>query len=148
MTTARSGTVTEIQTTIDELVNAFRSRNANAIVAHYAPGGTWYSLDPPLTYAGGNEQHRHLVQEWLSGFEGPIEIKIRDLHVEASGDTAICHCLNQLSATQAGGESFAFWFRRTLGLRRIDGHWKITHDHQSVPFHMDGSFLAAVELTP
>jgi hypothetical protein len=28
------------------------------------------------------------------------------------------------------------------------GTWKIVHEHTSVPFHMDGSFRAATDLTP
>ena len=38
--------------------------------------------------------------------------------------------------------------RVTIVLRRIGGAWKITHQHTSVPFRMDGSFKAAVDLTP
>jgi PhnB protein len=33
-----------------------------------------------------------------------------------------------------------------MGLRQIDGHWRITHEHESVPFKMDGSFQAAFDL--
>jgi ketosteroid isomerase-like protein len=38
--------------------------------------------------------------------------------------------------------------RVTVVLRRIGGTWKITHQHTSVPFRMDGSFKAAVDLKP
>jgi ketosteroid isomerase-like protein len=40
------------------------------------------------------------------------------------------------------------WFRATLGFRKIDGKWTITHEHSSVPFYMDGSFKAAIDLKP
>jgi PhnB protein len=40
------------------------------------------------------------------------------------------------------------WIRLTLGFRKIGGAWKVTHEHTSVPFYMDGSFKAAVDLTP
>jgi ketosteroid isomerase-like protein len=38
--------------------------------------------------------------------------------------------------------------RATLCFRREGDEWKIAHAHTSVPFHMDGSFRAAVDLTP
>ena len=38
--------------------------------------------------------------------------------------------------------------RQTTCLKKIDGAWKITHDHTSVPFYMDGSYKAAVDLKP
>ena len=40
------------------------------------------------------------------------------------------------------------WFRATLGFRKIDRKWTITHEHSSVPFYMDGSFKAAIDLKP
>jgi ketosteroid isomerase-like protein len=45
-------------------------------------------------------------------------------------------------------ESFSLWYRVTLGLRKIDGRWLVTHEHESVPFEMDGSFRASVDLLP
>jgi ketosteroid isomerase-like protein len=36
----------------------------------------------------------------------------------------------------------------TLCFRKIDGEWRITHEHESVPFYMDGSVRAAVDLEP
>lgn len=40
------------------------------------------------------------------------------------------------------------WLRETLGFRKLAGEWKITHQHESVPFYMDGSFRAATDLKP
>ena len=40
------------------------------------------------------------------------------------------------------------WFRVTLGLRRINGRWLVTNEHESVPFEMDGSSRASIGLTP
>lgn len=40
------------------------------------------------------------------------------------------------------------FFRQTLCFRKIRGAWKIAHQHESVPFYMDGSYRAAVDLEP
>ena len=32
--------------------------------------------------------------------------------------------------------------------RKIDDTWLVTHKHASVPFYMDGSYRAAVDLKP
>jgi len=58
------------------------------------------------------------------------------------------HEPNRLSGTKVGGDKNNLWLRQTLGLRKIDGEWKIVHEHESVPFYMDGSFKAAVDLEP
>jgi ketosteroid isomerase-like protein len=39
------------------------------------------------------------------------------------------------------------WVRATVCCRKTDGKWKIVHEHQSVPFYMDGSYRA-VDLKP
>jgi ketosteroid isomerase-like protein len=36
----------------------------------------------------------------------------------------------------------------TVCLRKLDGTWRITHEHNSTPFYMDGSFRAALDLQP
>jgi PhnB protein len=61
-------------------------------------------------------------------------------------DVAFCHSLNRISGTKT--EKSDIWFRHTLGFRKIGGEWKITHEHESVPFYMDGSYKAAVDLKP
>ncbi|WP_211348067.1 nuclear transport factor 2 family protein [Saccharothrix texasensis] len=40
------------------------------------------------------------------------------------------------------------WFRSTVCLRRVDGAWRVAHEHTSTPVHMDGDFSAALDLRP
>ena len=40
------------------------------------------------------------------------------------------------------------WMRSTLGFRKVSGAWKIAHGHSSLPFVMDGSYRAALDLKP
>jgi ketosteroid isomerase-like protein len=50
---------------------------------------------------------------------------------------AFCHCLEHFQGTRASGEHEAFWTRSTVGLRKVDGTWMITHEHSSMPIPMD-----------
>ena len=40
------------------------------------------------------------------------------------------------------------WTRSTVVFRKEGGAWKVMHVHSSVPFYMDGSRKAAVDLKP
>ena len=40
------------------------------------------------------------------------------------------------------------WTRSTVCFRKSDGDWKVMHTRGSVPFYMDGSFRAPVDLKP
>jgi ketosteroid isomerase-like protein len=43
---------------------------------------------------------------------------------------------------------FSLWYRLTVGLRKREGQWRIAHTHASVPFYMDESGRAALDLAP
>jgi ketosteroid isomerase-like protein len=64
------------------------------------------------------------------------------------GDLGFGHGFVRISGTKTGGERVAVWARSTVCLRRIGGAWRIVHEHTSVPFYMDGSLKAAVDLHP
>ena len=61
---------------------------------------------------------------------------------------AFVRALGHMTGTKVDGEEVDLWTRTTVCLRRIGGAWQIVHEHASVPFYMDGSFKAAVDLEP
>jgi ketosteroid isomerase-like protein len=143
MTTASTAAADEeqIRTVIADRVAAIRERDAERFVTHYAPQIVKFDLPPPLQLTGPDARDAEALRAWFASHPGgPIGYQTRDLTVTVGGDVAFCHSLNQL-----GG---ALWFRSTIGLRRTGGEWKITHEHNSTPFYMDGSDKAALDLQP
>jgi len=128
---------------------AMRAKDAGQLVSGYAAEVVKFDLAPPLQRTGAEARDANRLQGWFSGFDGPIVYEIRDLAVTAGEDVAFCHSLNRLSATPRGAtQSFDLWFRATICLRKVDGTWQITHEHNSTPFYMDGSMRAALDLKP
>jgi len=118
-----------------------RERDAERFVAHYAPQIVKFDLPPPLVYTGPQTCDAGALRAWFASHPGgPVAYEIRDLTVAVGGDVAFCHSLNHLGN--------ALWFRSTIGLRKIDGAWRVTHEHNSTPFYMDGSDKAALDLQP
>ena len=106
-----------------------------------------FSLAPPLVQdPGSRDEAVAALAGWIATFDAPPRPAHRYPVVHVDGDVAFVHTLTSMSGTK-GGE-FTLWFRSTFGLRRTEGRWLIVHQHESVPFHMDGSFLAAVGLEP
>ncbi len=148
-----STTLTQDEAQIRELITTketlMRTRDANGLVSRYAPEIFQYDLAPPLQHSGPAVLDPSGVRGWFSTFDGPLDYEVRDLAVTAGEDVAFCTSLERLTATPLGSlESFTLWVRSTVGLRKIDGTWRITHEHSSTPFYMDGSFKAAVDLQP
>ncbi len=137
----------QIREIIEDWASALRAKNVDGVMSHYAPDLVQFDMAPPLRYAG-RDVHEKGLKEWFSSWKGPIGYEIRDLAVTAGENAAFCHSLNRMSGTRTNGEKTDVWFRYTLCFRNIGGEWKIAHAHESVPFYMDGSYKAAVDLKP
>jgi PhnB protein len=135
----------QIRAVIDDWARAMRAKDVAGVMAHYAPDSVTFDLAPPLISTGADAEG---LQAWFSTWPGPIGYEIRDRRITAGDDVAFCHSLNRLSGTKSDGEKADVWFRLTLGLRKLGGEWRIAHQHESVPFYMDGSYRAAVDLKP
>jgi PhnB protein len=70
------------------------------------------------------------------------------LTIAAGTEAAFAFCLNHISGTNTKGEKNDHWVRISIGFQKTDGKWLVTHEHVSVPFYMDGSFRAALDLKP
>lgn len=134
-----------IEAVLEAVRQGHHDKDAAAIGAQFAPDAMIFDLAPPLA-------HRLDVSglaAWLDSWKGPVDQELRDLTITVSGDLAFCHGLCKVSATtKSGGEHAEWWQRVTVCLSRINGSWKIVHEHASVPFYMDGSFRAAIDLRP
>jgi PhnB protein len=133
-----------IRRAIDAWTQGLHDKDAKGVAACLADDLVVYSLAPPLvaTEDGGG------LQAWFDTWSSPIGYDLADLAIAAAGDVAFAHGLAHMSGTKTDGEVVDLWFRCTLGLRERGGAWKIVHTHESVPFLMDGSFKAAIDLKP
>jgi uncharacterized protein (TIGR02246 family) len=149
MTTESNGATAarEIRALADDLAKAFHAKDVSRVMSHYAPDIVSFDLAPPLQYTGANAL-RQSLEGWFPTFEGPIGLEIRDLAVAASDEVAFSRSLNRISGRRSDGADTDVWVRATVCYRRIDGKWLVTHEHTSVPFYMDGSYRAAVDLKP
>jgi uncharacterized protein (TIGR02246 family) len=136
----------EIRQLVDASAAAIRAKDVNAVMSVFAPDVLTFDVVGPLQSIG-TDAARKRTEEWFASFEGPISYEVRDLTITANNEIAFCHSLNQVSALRKDGQKLEMWWRATLGFRRIDGKWLITHQHNSVPF--DGeSGKASIDLKP
>ncbi|MBB5953534.1 ketosteroid isomerase-like protein [Saccharothrix tamanrassetensis] len=143
------GDETRIRELLARRVEAMRAGDAEALVADYLPEVVAFTLAPPLRHTAPEVLDPATMRSWFATFDSAVDFEMRDLRVEVGGGVAFCHSLNRVSAVPRGGaEAFQLWFRSTVCLREVDGAWRIAHEHTSTPFHMDGSFSSAVDLTP
>jgi ketosteroid isomerase-like protein len=138
ITTTAEDAVREL---LDQRTAAMLAKDADRLADCYRPGAVVYDLAPPL----GKVFDREANRAWFAEKDGPMGYELRDVTVTVGGDVAVAYGLARMG--DAAG-TFVLWFRTTLVLREVGGRWLIEHLHESVPFHMDGSVRAAVDLAP
>ena len=146
----------QIRELLANMAAGYRAKDAERIVASYAPDMVVYNLAPPLRTRPGQQSDigggrlvdmatADGVRIWLAGFgDQPFDYEIADLAVAVGGDVAFAHGLGRMGSPGA----VSLWFRFTVGLRKHQGMWRFTHLHASVPFYMDETRRAALDLTP
>jgi ketosteroid isomerase-like protein len=123
---------------------ALSAKNVAGLMASGAAGFVGYTLAPPLKASGGKAG----LAAWFATWDGPIGYQMRDLRIVAGEEAGFAHSLIHMTGRKTDGEVVDLWFRQTFGLKLLRGVWKIVHEHGSVPYYMDGSFRAAIDLEP
>jgi ketosteroid isomerase-like protein len=138
----------QIRVSLERWAKALHDRDVHAIMSMYAPGGALvaYDIVAPLQYAGFDAYKKDYAN-FLSQYEGPIDVEYRDMHVAADGDVGYAFGLERMSGKLKGGQKSEMWVRFTSIFRKIDGHWKDVHDHVSVPADF-ATGKARLDLTP
>ncbi len=143
---SRSAIEEEIREIVRERVDAVRAKDPAPLAAREAPDIVTFDVLPPL-HARGSEAVQAKTQAWFDAYAGDIGYEVQDLQATASDDVGFCSFLYHVSGTLVGGGKVDMWVRATLGCRRIDGRWLITHDHESVPFDAETG-QALTDLNP
>ena len=138
----------QVRQVIEHWAKAFRARDLDGIMSLYASGDAvvGYDLVAPLQYRG-SAAYREDYEKFLAQYAGPIDIKFHDVRVVAGEDVAFVHALEQIVGTLNDGQKSEVWVRATSGLKKIQGRWRIVHDHISVPANFETG-KAELDLKP
>ena len=148
MTGTRSRETMAIHAVLERFTDALRKKDAAAAAALYTDDIVVYDLPPPLAIGAAEAHDPARLDEWFDTWDGPIESKADRLTIRVGRDVAYAFALRRLTGKKKGGEEVDLWFRATACFVKLDGEWKIAHMHNSVPFAMDGSQRALLDLEP
>jgi ketosteroid isomerase-like protein len=125
--------------------SALGEKNAGAALSFETEDTVEFSLAPPLVYHGKDQAG---LQAWFDTWDGAIGGEVSDAKLTIGGEVAFWSGLIRMTGTKTDGAEVDLWFRQTLGLVKRDGRWQVSHQHASVPFAMDGSGRALLDLKP
>jgi ketosteroid isomerase-like protein len=111
--------------------------NADEAVKYYDATDEVVLFDmagPPREVKGNKAIHTHLEQ----GFAGLKNLKVDfvELNVVTDGNLGFASSVQRFTATGADGKPVDVTFRQSDFLHKVNGEWKIMHQHISVPVDM------------
>jgi ketosteroid isomerase-like protein len=146
MSTSKSNDETQIRQLLDNFATKFRAKDLDGIMSIYAPDIVSFDAIAQLQFKGIDSYRKHW-ETCLSFCQGPITFEVRDLDVTAGDGVAFSHYLTRCGGTDENGEEKASWMRATVCFQKINGQWKVVHEHYSAPFDME-SGKAMFDLQP
>ena len=141
-TTTAATDEARIRDRIDEWARALRAKDIEALMTIYDPDMVTYDLMPLQTL--GANAYRKNFEAWFGSVQGGIDYTIHDLRLATSQDVAFCHYVGHVRCTRTTGEQTDYRVRATMGLRKTNGRWLVTHEHVSLPFPTMQAMRAAL----
>jgi uncharacterized protein (TIGR02246 family) len=121
-----------IRDVIERWAAAVRRRDFAGILQDHSSDIVMFDVPPPFQ-STGIEAYKQTWDLFFSCANDPIVFDIDSMTVTAASDVAFVVATMHCTEPGADGERQRLDFRLTIGLRKIDGRWIITHEHHSVP---------------
>ena len=127
-------TESQIKAIVEAWADAVRRHDLSGILAHHEQDIVMFDVPPPLQSRGMDEYEK--TWDLFFRYHKPSQaFDIEELAITAGKEVAFAVAIMRCGSGTLSGppEESGFLFRLTIGLRHIDGDWRITHEHHSVP---------------
>ena len=102
------------------------------IRAAHDPHILMFDVPPPLQ-SQGLDAYMATWETFYSGVEKPVAFDFHDVRVTCGHDVAFATAIGKCVTVDVAGGREPLEFRLTMGLRKIDGAWRVMHEHHSLP---------------
>jgi uncharacterized protein (TIGR02246 family) len=119
-----------IRAQIEAWAAAVRGRDMAGILRNHAVDMIMFDVPPPLQLRG-IAAYEESWPQFYDASPKPIKFDIVDLKITAGTDVAFAVALMRCAVTEGGNLDLDF--RLTVGLRKVEGQWLVTHEHHSIP---------------
>jgi uncharacterized protein (TIGR02246 family) len=121
-----------VRKVIESWTAAVRRRDLQGILQNHSPEIIMFDVPPPFQ-SRGIEAYEKTWDQFFSWSSDPIPFNITEMNVTAGTDVAFVVATMHCAEPGPNGEHIGLDFRLTVGMRKIDSQWTITHEHHSVP---------------
>ncbi len=118
---------------IERWVAAIRARDIEGVVAHHSADIVMFDVPPPQDGVRGIDGYRESWEPFFDYIAGGAVFEIVQLEVIPGSDVAFAHALLRCDRPEDLQRRPDHRLRITIGLRKRDGRWVVTHEHHSFP---------------
>jgi ketosteroid isomerase-like protein len=122
----------DIKAHIERWAKAVREQNRAGIRAAHDSEMLMFDVPPPLL-SRGLDAYMATWERFLSWSEKPVGFDFRDVKITAGKDVAFATAIGQCAGIDQNGKREELEFRLTIGFRKVDGQWRVMHEHHSLP---------------
>ena len=121
---------TQIRTLIERWAEAVHTGDLPTVLADHAEDIVMFDVPPPDQGVRGIDAYR---QTWPPFFawQQHASFDIETLEVSAGSDVAFAYALLRCGTPEDLAQTPESRLRLTIGLRKTDGRWVVTHEHHS-----------------
>ena len=117
---------------VENWAKAVRARNLERILANHSPDILMFDIPPPLQ-SKGIEEYKRTWDLFFSWAQDSGIFDIVEMSVTAGNDVAFVTAIMRCAGQEPTGEKTDLQFRLTVGLRKLNDQWVVTHEHHSLP---------------
>jgi uncharacterized protein (TIGR02246 family) len=122
-----------IRRLIEDWASAVRAKDINGVVAHHTDDVVMYDVPPPTAVRGISAYRETWPPFFEALTEGEAAFDIVELQITAGDTVTFASALLRCGSKEELAKDPDPRLRLTIGLRKVDGAWKIAHEHHSFP---------------
>jgi len=123
----------QIRTLIERWAEAVHAGDLGGVLADHSENIVMFDVPPPYEGARGIDAYRDTWPPFFEWQARGASFEIESLDVEAGDEVAFAYGLLRCGTAEEFAANPENRLRLTLGLRKRDGRWVVTHEHHSFP---------------
>jgi ketosteroid isomerase-like protein len=123
----------QVATLIQAWAAAAHDGDLVTVLADHAPGIVMFDVSPPNQGVRGIEAYRDTWPPFFQWQASGAVFQIESLDVTADAEVAFADALLRCGTPADLARDPGRRLRLTLGLRKVEGRWTVTHEHHSFP---------------
>jgi uncharacterized protein (TIGR02246 family) len=123
----------QIRELITRWATAVHDGDLQAVLDHHAPDIVMFDVPPPNQGVRGLDAYQATWPPFFQWQASGAVFEIESLEVTAGADVAFAFGLLRCGTADELARDPSGRLRLTIGLRKVDGEWLVTHEHHSFP---------------